>query len=554
MAAISVEPQSDIVLCKCPLEEDYKNTFTFSSVNNQASYFSGLTGNKTLSDYTYVRKDNKIRCDIPYDQICNYNYLYYKNDGFTSAKTYYCFIDRIEYVNENCSDIFFHTDVFQTWYFQIVWNRCFVEREHVNDDTIGLHTVPEGLETGEFITNSNPTYIAHYGRNGTDNPATDCVVCLAVTNFADGNGIARRITNGIYNGCLYLITTSTAMNDIADEVKNYINHYASKGTLDYIQSVFMVPRNLLAFPNGQTVYSTETVGGFQYKYISESSSSFRFIDDVSISINTTINGYTPKNKKLFTREFNNIIVSNQAGTDVVMAYEDFTNHTPKFTAVAAICPGCSVKLVPLNYRLLADSETSKRSYNFGIPGPKYPICSWTGDTFTNWLTQNGVNIGLGVIGGAASLGIAASAIATGGATVGLAAMAAGGAGAIGSQLASVYKHSVAPEQTKGNISVGDVTFSDGKSLFTVFQTCIRAEYARIIDEYFSAFGYKINRIKVPNITGRTNWNYIKTIDCNCDGDIPQEDLKEIKKACNHGITFWHNPSHIYDYSQSNSIV
>ena len=28
----------------------------------------------------------------------------------------------------------------------------FIEREHVNDDTIGLHTIPENLETGDYIS------------------------------------------------------------------------------------------------------------------------------------------------------------------------------------------------------------------------------------------------------------------------------------------------------------------------------------------------------------------------------------------------------------------
>lgn len=68
------------------------------------------------------------------------------------------------------------------------------------------------------------------------------------------------------------------------------------------------------------------------------------------------------------------------------------------------------------------------------------------------------------------------------------------------------------------------------------------------------FGYKTNRVKVPNITGRQNWNYVKTIDCNCDGDIPETDLNIIRTMFNNGVTMWHNPSKIYDYSQSNNIV
>ena len=83
---------------------------------------------------------------------------------------------------------------------------------------------------------------------------------------------------------------------------------------------------------------------------------------------------------------------------------------------------------------------------------------------------------------------------------------------------------------------------------------IKAEYARMIDDYFSAFGYKVNRNKVPNITGRSNWNYVETANCNIIGNIPQEDLDEIKQMFNSGVTIWHKTGYFMDYSQNNTIV
>ena len=68
------------------------------------------------------------------------------------------------------------------------------------------------------------------------------------------------------------------------------------------------------------------------------------------------------------------------------------------------------------------------------------------------------------------------------------------------------------------------------------------------------FGYKINKVKTPNITGRQNWNYVKTINCNFEGDIPQTDLRIIKTMFDNGVTLWHNPATIYNYSASNNII
>ena len=68
------------------------------------------------------------------------------------------------------------------------------------------------------------------------------------------------------------------------------------------------------------------------------------------------------------------------------------------------------------------------------------------------------------------------------------------------------------------------------------------------------FGYKVNKLKVPNITGRENWNYVKTIDCNFDGNIPQAHLNIIKAMFNSGVTLWHNPNAMYNYNLSNNII
>ena len=551
---MAVTPDTEIRLVKCNLDLDENNQINFTNATTQYNYFNSLT-HTSITGASYQRKDNYIRYPAHIDSIIEYNYCMYKNTHYNN-KWFYAYITNMEYENDNCTRVYIKTDVFQTWQFDLTYKRSFVEREHVNSDTIGEHTIPEGLETGEFIINSNPTYIAHYSKTGTDNAGTDSYVIVTVTDFPTENEFTSTVTkcvNGIFNGCIYLVATGSTSSDVATSLNNYLSWYASAGKLDYIQSIFMVPKNLLYFGES-TEISVITVGGHVYSYVKPSDGSYRFIDDVTISINTTINGYTPKNKKLFTREYNNLLVSNQAGTDVVMAYEDFTSHTPKFTAVGTICPGCSVKLVPLNYKLLADSTTSKRCYDFGIVGPKYPVCSWIGDTFTNWLTQNGVNTAISVGTSVASIVGGGIAIASGvGATAGAAAIGGGILGILNT-VGQVHQHSVAPDQTIGNVSAGDVTYSDGKALFTVYQMCIRQEYAKIIDNFFSMYGYKVNTLKVPNITGRTNWNYVKLINPNIEGYIPQEDLQEIKRMFSNGITIWHKTAYFLDYSQSNNIA
>lgn len=78
----------------------------------------------------------------------------YKNPDFKD-KYYYAYITDMKFVNPNMTEITIKTDVFQTWQFDFIYKRSFVEREHVSNDTVGIHTVPENLELGEYICNGH---------------------------------------------------------------------------------------------------------------------------------------------------------------------------------------------------------------------------------------------------------------------------------------------------------------------------------------------------------------------------------------------------------------
>ena len=118
----------------------------------------------------------------------------------------------------------------------------------------------------------------------------------------------------------------------------------------------------------------------------------------------------------------------------------------------------------------------------------------------------------------------------------------------------IYRHQNIPPTLNGNTNAGDVNFSIGNNNFKLYNFVIKEEYARTIDNYFNLYGYKVNRLKLPELYSRRNWNYIKTIGCNFTGDIPQQDLEKIKSIFNNGITFWHNANNYLDYSANNDII
>lgn len=509
-----ITPQTDIILLKVPFTLDNNNQLRFNNLNSQLAYFNSLP-HLELDNATYVRENGYIKFTGSYDDIINYNYVMYQNEGYTN-KWFFAFITDVIYLSNSSVGIKIKTDVWQTWMHNITFKRSFVEREHVNDDSVGSHTVPENLELGEYISNG-------FTR---DNELDTLVYLVQSTEYTTGQSkpISTNLGGVHVPGVVYMCETATIVANVLQAFQN--------GREDAIINVYIVPKKVV-----RTIDNTLQVGMTE-----------PVTYNIEISKQTSLDGYTPKNKKLLTYPYNFLIIDNNNGVSNILQYEMFSTSNCTFEVVGVPTVGASIKCVPLSYK----GET--RYQQEGIMCGKFPTCGWVNDTYTNWLTQNAVNIGLGIassglqiVGGVMAMGTGA------GAGVGASAVLNGGLG-VAQTLGQVYQHSILPNSARGNVNGGDITTSYNMNKFYFIKMSIKNEYARIIDNYFNMYGYKVNTLKVPNITGRQNWNYVKTIGCNIVGDIPQTHLQEIKEIFDSGITLWHNASNFLDYSQSNNIV
>ena len=86
-------------------------------------------------------------------------------------------------------------------------------------------------------------------------------------------------------------------------------------------------------------------------------------------------------------------------------------------------------------------------------------------------------------------------------------------------------------------------------VFLVFKS-IKNEYKKTINDYFHAFGYKSNQLKLPNLTTRPRFNYVQTNEANITGNINQNYLEKIRAIFNSGITLWHTNA-VGDYAGNN---
>ena len=144
----------------------------------------------------------------------------------------------------------------------------------------------------------------------------------------------------------------------------------------------------------------------------------------------------------------------------------------------------------------------------------------------------------------------------GGVTGGLAGLATGaGAGIISSVAAlmgSGYQAAIHADNYKGNLNSGSSNTAIQLNQFSGGRFHISAEYARMIDDYFTMFGYATHRVKVPNTHARPHWTYTKTVGCMITGSVPGGDAAEICRIHDNGITYWMNGNEVGNYSLDNS--
>lgn len=527
---VAIRPQTDIILLKVPLQLNQEHQLNFANATAQFNYFNSLP---KLTEYnaTYQRKDNTIRYGANFEDLVGYNYVMYRNEPYGN-KWFYAFIDNMEYINDNMTALSIRTDVYQTWQFDITMQRTFVEREHTNDDSVGSNVVPEDLEKGDYVYN---------GASVTLNNQGGFLLCLQLSTIVSPLELPAESTPTIYNNTFHglaIIGLNTSDNGYVNLYK-IKKHLANNGYEEGIVSIFYAPSDLLTVTKQVTIDNTNMT-----IYYPEKSYFGKLLDSKTLTRPAYLDGYTPRNNKLHTYPFQYIFATNHTGGEAEYRWEDFANTgSASFSYYGTLGQGANSKMYPANYKGM------QTAYDYGIAGQKLPVCSWATDYYLNYMAQNGFNMTSRIGSSMFNVGsIMGGGLA--GAIGGVASIFGTITGVMG-EVTQAYK---TPNQAHGDTNNADINFAMSETGVTIRNMSIKAQFARQIDDYFSMFGYATRRVKMPNITGRRNWNYVKTIGCYLRSDAPQADIQELEQMFNNGITIWHNPATFMDYSQANPIV
>lgn len=573
-----IVPNSEVYILKnVPLEPSFDHTIWFDSPEQQATAFTTYALAFYFNKVSYQRYPRPyITLDKTADDLFNCNYMMFRNTAY-GTKWFYAFITQIEYISNTTSRIYYTIDPMQTYLFDVKVGECFVEREHAMTDAIGDNLNPESFELGEYV------YDADYFPDIF--LKTNYAICILATwkaVYEDNKWIIKDastggvggVDSGIYTGLTKNLFNYDPSNPKAcvQDANAVIEAATKANKADGIVSITMQPKFFINWSitgdlaTGLVPHTVDSIPAFT----------------------GTFDGYKPKNNKLYTDPFCGVYVDNLQGNAANYAYEYFKDRKPVFNIVGAVNGNLECASIPINYKGLPTN------FQESLIMGGFPQCAWNVDTFKAWIAQNKYAIAAGVatttIDTVKQAALAATGVGMAGEVAGMSAAMTGAGSAQTIQAVGQYANAYQNAQNVSYNTQGDIlnktinlvaqvktastqpNHARGQQSSSVFCAMgyqgfhympyrIQGQFAKIIDDFFSMYGYKTNRLKVPNRNGRKAWNYVKTCGCNLTGSAPADVTASLVNIYDKGITFWRcidlsagNPfTRVGDYSLDNSL-
>lgn len=517
-------PNGTIELCKVvPLSPDYRDVVYCGSETQAYNMIQPYITHRYTQE-SYTRGENgTLKINSIATAIIDCNYLVFQNVmDAGNNKRFFAFITEVRYINNRCSEIAYVIDDFMTWFPGLRLGQCFVEREIPVSDEIGDNLVPENLELGELVEGAVCTHL-DFEEN---------MIILEASTLEDGSRPEQSSPQDGYsieiNSYPSALIYMAFHNDETGKAsfRRVIKDYTDNGFIENVISVQLIPRWLYVSRGEPFVlkqWSSDKIPKAQ-----------------------SFGAYTPKNNKLFTYPYTRLVVSNLCGQTAEFKYEYFTGGIPSFDAMGTMYATPSIILMPVLYKdhIGYDKDYGLMLTNF-VQSPCY------NDTYRAYLAQNKASITTGIL---ASVVGGISSMAIGAATGFLPAIVGGGvsiATGVASTVAKVTDAKTMPTTISALSQADALNLVAGQIQFEAKNYVIKEEMARVIDDYFSAYGYACHRVKTPNINARPKWSYVQTKGCIVLGGAPAQAKQNIINAFDNGIRFWTDIKNIGNFSLSN---
>lgn len=569
-----IAPNSTVWLYKgVPLDPNYENTYWFPNKSAQKAQFDNSYLAYTFTAQSYCRATgNAIRIQRNPDDLINCNYMAFRNTSFGN-KIFYAFIDEVAYINNSTAEVRFTIDVLQTYFRDVIFMPSYIEREHSATDNIGDNIVPEpsigsphlvinspnvadedeGVRAliPEDLMNNNYLVIATNARFFLSSNLLDNTTPLTVQFPVLPGG---RV---IFMGDLVLVECNNVNNrDSANILMAGIKRFVEGKAVYYdnngktvIEDMYIVPK---ACAFGVSWYATNPPNIF-YEVMRPNNSG-----STSIPLPTKsdgLDGYKPKNKKLYTAPFSFLRVTTNTGSYIDYPCEMIKGNTATFVWRGSCLYGAGRIFGGItNYKSSNGSHIDKTlnlEFNNHIQQPINPDNSLTylwQDKLTNFglhLASTAISLPFQMYNYNTRLNAAAKKgeefnpeipVPKPSLSASTGAMAGGQAAVSGCDLTKLY----------------------GKSNFYSMHMCYDKATLMQYDSYFTRYGYAVNLVKFPNFIqdkGRQTFNYIKTNGASIAAkDAPADAIEKMKQIFDSGTTVWLQLGNVGNFGLSNDPI
>lgn len=476
----------------------------FNFLSEQQTYFNNLSGGIQI-EYNYIRHENTMTVPLDYYTCIQFNYLIYQNE-MVNNKWFFCFIDRFEFVNDKVTKLYLKTDVWQTWQFDVNYERSFIERRHEVTDS--MNSLSDTPNEGTLI---NYKSLEHNFRGAY------FVFCNAdVTQEDTTNSSQYDFKLGNFSvPSMVLVYEAGQASSMAMDLQKIAN----KGYGDRISSAVFVP----AFNDTFTILQNmivDTVNGYPVCRGTEYSE-----DLLKETIEFDFSDVNLGHEKCLTFPYAKIVVQDMTtGQTIELEPNRFDSKIAKFEIQSTISETPSYRVIPLNYKEQnkAFAESLVIKCNTSLPVAN--------NTYAKYLMNNQDMNNLKIAG--AGVGIAGSIVA--GSPMG----AISGFESITNTLLQEKQAQKQPNQLS--------SITDGALERIQFQNGIRImlmvmdeDHMKTANDYWTLFGYPQRCIDYPRPSVNTlDYEFIKLQNANIGGKMSQSDLIEIQDMFNRGVTMW----------------
>lgn len=448
-----------------------------------------------------------LKTDGYYSNFHIYNYILFRNDNNTNY--YYAFIDSLEFTAPKTTHIHFTIDVWQMFTGSLSFKNSFVERMHVakSADTVGRWLAPEPFNFEKKFETNQHISTTDFTPNFMVESVSRPILQSGQGDFEyGGQAIGGNLLNysPLYG---YKVTSPQQIKEILDYFKPDLSQL---NTIDHRQDVigcYLVPHFIFSQLQGGTTWQVPIAGD-----VTISSQ-----EEVTLNLNELASGYTPKNNKMFTSLGKEYVLYNRNGFKLTLFPELCTESVLVLTFSGRGFDNDNIKLKITNYRTLSNND-------FKIPyNGTFPIC---------YNENSGVTKQLNVLKNVISLVTNPTNLIQNTENV----------------INSAFGTS---QNSVGDLSGDFLSLTNDYIKLRLVDKSPLYDQCKEMDDYLSAYGYSIQEFITPTITSRSNWNYLQG-DINFSCDALENDKQTIKNIFLNGVTVWHNPINMLNYSVSNN--